>query len=42
MRLAGHVTRIEEKIIAYRVWWGSLRDRHRLENQGIEKCIILK
>ena len=42
VRLAGQVTRIEEKISAYRVWSWSLRDRHRLENQDIDNCIILE
>jgi hypothetical protein len=40
VRWAGHVARMKEKIGAYRVWWGNLRERDTLEDLGVDSRII--
>jgi hypothetical protein len=35
MMWAGHVARMGEKRKTYRVWWGKLMERDRLEKLGV-------
>ena len=42
MRWAGACNTYGERKGAYRVWWGNLRDRARLEDPNIEGKIILR
>jgi len=40
MRWAGYVKRMRE---VYRgIWWGKLRERHRLKNTSVDGRIILR
>jgi hypothetical protein len=41
IRWEGHVTRMMERRVAYRVLVGNLRDRDHLENPGVDRRIIL-
>jgi hypothetical protein len=42
MRWAGHVARMGDGRVAYRVWWGDLREGDHLENSGVNGRKILK
>jgi hypothetical protein len=40
--VVGHVARVGEKVNAYRVWWGNLKDRNNLRDLDVDGRIILK
>jgi len=42
MRWTVHVTRIEERIIAYRFWWVNLMERDHMYYLHVDGRIILK
>ena len=42
MGWAGHVSRVEEKRIEYRVWWGNRKERNHSDYLGLDVRIILK
>jgi hypothetical protein len=37
-----HIARVGENRVAYRSWWGNLRERYHLEDAGVDGMIILK
>jgi hypothetical protein len=42
MRWAGHVARMGERIGVSRIWWGNLKEKDQLEEQGVEGRRILR
>jgi hypothetical protein len=42
MKLMGHVARIEIGEVHTEFWWRDLRERHHVEDLGINENIILK
>jgi len=42
MRWAGHVERMGERRVAFRVWWGNLKEKDHLGDPGVDGRIILK
>jgi hypothetical protein len=42
MRWAGHVVRVGERRIAYRILWGNLRGRDHLELPDLEGRVVLR
>jgi hypothetical protein len=42
MQSAGYVTSMSEKNLHTEFWWGDLRERDHLKDQGIDGRIILK
>jgi len=40
MRRAGHVARMGERRVIYRVWWGNLRERDHLEDLSVDGRIL--
>jgi len=41
-RWAGHVARMGERRVVYRVWWGILKIRDHLEDPGLDGRIIFR
>jgi hypothetical protein len=37
MRCAGHVSRIGDRRVMYRVWWGNLWERDHWVDQGLDR-----
>jgi hypothetical protein len=42
MRWAGHVASLGKRRGVYVFWWGNLRERDHLEDQGVDSRIILR
>jgi len=42
MRWAGHVASIGARRVVYGFWWGNLRERDHLDDQGVDLRIILR
>jgi hypothetical protein len=42
LRWARHVVRVGERIGAYKVWWGNLREGGHLDDADVDGRIILK
>jgi len=42
MRWAGHVARMEREEVYTGFWWGNLKERDHLEDQGVDGRIILR
>jgi hypothetical protein len=40
MKWAEHVAHMGERRGVYRFWWGNLRERHHLEDTGVDRKII--
>jgi hypothetical protein len=42
MRWEEHVAHMGERRVAYRFWWGNLRERDHLEHPGVDGNIIVQ
>jgi hypothetical protein len=42
MRWVGYVVCRERTEVHTRVWWGNMRERHHLEDLGVDGVVILK